>query len=198
MSMAIKAARFEGDPGLFGFIGKGLKKATGIVGDLGVPGVSGAARLANRALTARLGNPVHRAAAPITQAPANFRMPPSRATRGGRNFNPPFGGGRGVGITLRSGRRIGFGETNGTGTRTQKQQAKANAAALECPVGFRPNKTSYHTLSEGFVEAGTKCVRIRKRNPLNPRAADRAIRRIVSAKKAVKSLSKITVRKSCD
>lgn len=56
-----------------------------------------------------------------------------------------------------------------------------------CPQGYHPNKSGYMTRS-GWVEKGTRCVRNRRRNPLNPRALDRSISRIESAGKAVKAL----------
>lgn len=37
-------ASHRGDPGLFGFLGKVVKTGLGIVGGLGIPGISGAAR----------------------------------------------------------------------------------------------------------------------------------------------------------
>ncbi len=67
---------------------------------------------------------------------------------------------------------------------------------VACPSGFHPNKSSYWT-NAGFVARGTKCVRNRRRNPLNPRALDRAISRITSAKRASKKLGRVTIRKAC-
>lgn len=66
---------------------------------------------------------------------------------------------------------------------------------IACPPGFRPNKTSYFLRDGTFVAEGTKCVKIRRRNPLNPKALDRAISRISQAKRASKKLSRVTVRK---
>ena len=65
-----------------------------------------------------------------------------------------------------------------------------------CPQGFRPNKTSYWT-NAGFVPEGSRCVRRRRRNSLNPRALSRAIGRIEGAKRASKRLGRITIRKKC-
>ena len=50
-------------------------------------------------------------------------------------------------------------------------------AGIGCPSGFHPNKSSYMTQA-GFVEKGTRCVRNRRRNNLNPRALRRAGSRI--------------------
>jgi len=66
---------------------------------------------------------------------------------------------------------------------------------MQAPKGYRLNKTGYYTKSEGWVEPGTKFVKIRRRNPLNPKALDRAISRIESGKRASKKLSRVTVRK---
>lgn len=56
-----------------------------------------------------------------------------------------------------------------------------------CPKGYHRNKSDYWTKSEGFVAAGSKCVRNRRMNVVNPRALRRGIRR---AKGAVKLLRK--------
>lgn len=71
-----------------------------------------------------------------------------------------------------------------------------------CPAGHRPNKTGYWVTSSlgtpSYVSPGERCVKIRKRNPLNPRALDRSIGRITSAKKAVGKINRITIRaKTC-
>ncbi len=66
---------------------------------------------------------------------------------------------------------------------------------MGCPSGFHPNKSSYFLQSGEFVPAGSRCVRNRRRNPLNPRALDRAIGRITSAKRASRKMSRISIRK---
>jgi len=70
----------------------------------------------------------------------------------------------------------------------------ATGLGAGCPSGFHPNKSDYFLRSGAHVAKGTRCVRNRRRNPLNPRAASRAISRIVSAKKATKMLGRVTVR----
>lgn len=50
------------------------------------------------------------------------------------------------------------------------------AAAGACPAGFHLNKGTYWTQA-GVVYPGTRCVKNRRMNPLNPRALRRAIRR---------------------
>jgi len=64
----------------------------------------------------------------------------------------------------------------------------------KAPSGYHYNKTSYFLKDGTFVPEGTKLVKNRRRNPLNPRAASRAISRLESAKKAVKRLDRITVK----
>lgn len=64
-----------------------------------------------------------------------------------------------------------------------------------CPAGTRSNKSGYFLKSGAFIAPGTRCVKIRRRNPLNPKALDRAISRIESAKKASEKIKRITVRK---
>lgn len=66
---------------------------------------------------------------------------------------------------------------------------------LACPGGFHPNKSSYHLRDGTFVPKGSKCVKNRRRNPLNPKALDRAMSRLQSAKKAAKKLSRVRIHK---
>jgi hypothetical protein len=68
------------------------------------------------------------------------------------------------------------------------------AAGMGCPQGHHPNRSDYFLRDGSFVAKGTRCVKNRRRNPLNPRAASRAIARITSAKKATKMLGRITIR----
>lgn len=46
-----------------------------------------------------------------------------------------------------------------------------------CPKGFRLNKTGYFLQDGTFVPPGSKCVRIRSMNPLNPRALRKGLSR---------------------
>ncbi len=59
-----------------------------------------------------------------------------------------------------------------------------------CPSGMHPNRSSYFTQSEGFIEKGTKCVSNRRRNPLNPRAARRSMSRLTALSKEMGRLEK--------
>jgi hypothetical protein len=60
--------------------------------------------------------------------------------------------------------------------------------------GYHLNKAAYYTKGGKLVAAGTKWVKNRRRNPLNPRALSRSISRITSAKNAAKFLGRVTVR----
>ncbi len=73
----------------------------------------------------------------------------------------------------------------------------AGRPAIGCPSGFHPNKTGYFLRSGTFVAPESRCVRNRKRNPMNPRALSRAIARVESGKRVAKRLSRITIRKKC-
>lgn len=66
---------------------------------------------------------------------------------------------------------------------------------IVCPPGCHPNKSDYFLKGGTFVPAGTRCVSNRRRNPLNPRALDRAAGRLRSAQKAVRFLSGVKVPK---
>ncbi len=74
-------------------------------------------------------------------------------------------------------------------------RAGAAAAAVLCPSGCHPNKSDYFLRSGAFIARGTKCVRNRRRNPLNPRALDRAAGRLRSAQKVGRFLAKVKVPK---
>jgi len=68
---------------------------------------------------------------------------------------------------------------------------------LACAPGHRANKSDYFLKDGTFIQKGTKCVKNRRRNDLNPRALDRAMGRIVGAKKKEAKLKRITIRKKC-
>ena len=59
------------------------------------------------------------------------------------------------------------------------------------PSGYHWNKSSYFLRSGEFVPKGTRLVKNRRRNALNPRALDRAVSRVISAKKAARMLSDV-------
>jgi hypothetical protein len=53
---------------------------------------------------------------------------------------------------------------------------------LGCPSGYHPNKSSYFLRDGTFVPAGSKCVKNRRRDPLNPKALRRSIERVNAGK----------------
>ena len=59
-----------------------------------------------------------------------------------------------------------------------------------CLVGHHINRSTYYT-QRGRVEAGTACVKNRHMNPLNPRAASRAMRRLAGFSRAANSVEKM-------
>lgn len=93
---------------------------------------------------------------------------------------PPFGGVFG-GTRTRTVTRQGFGPSMPQGTN--------GGVKLACPSGYHPNKSGYYTHSEGWIPEGTKCVKNRRRNPANPRALDRAMGRLNSAKRLQSKLA---------
>ena len=67
--------------------------------------------------------------------------------------------------------------------------------ALACPTGHHANKSSYFLLDGSFVEKGSRCVKNRRRNPMNPRALSRAISRVDSGKALQGRLAEISTAK---
>ena len=62
-----------------------------------------------------------------------------------------------------------------------------------CASGYHLNRSDYFLKSGQFVRKESVCVRNRRRNPLNPKAADRAIGRLRSASAFGKYLAKISL-----
>lgn len=68
-------------------------------------------------------------------------------------------------------------------------------AGLLCPPGFHPNRSEYFLKNGTRVPAGSRCVRNRRMNPLNPKALNRTGRRLRAAKQAARFLQKVEVPK---
>jgi len=169
-------SQLMGDPGLFGFIADKFKQAAGFI-----PGPIGAiARTVFGPTSPRVGATIIPAAtAPFTPPP----LPPVRTA----GFFPvvqefPNGGGTPAGAAIPGAGVARFLPGGATGLGTG------------CEGGFHPNKSSYFLKDGTFIEKGSRCVKNRRRNPLNPRAASRAISRLESAKKAVTRINRITIR----
>jgi len=161
-----------GDPGLFGFLGGIAKKVGGFVGKLGIPVVSGIAGTV----------------AGLIPGPAGPGMPgpgPSMAARA-------FGGQRPILLA-----QAGQIPTPGVVGAAQRAFPGGATGMEGCPQGMRPNKSGYFLRDGSYIAPNTVCVKIRRRNPLNPRALSRSMARIESAKRAASVLSRITIRKKC-
>lgn len=174
--MAYSRGAMAGDPGLFGFLGKVVKGAAGVVGGLGIPVVSGVARTVAGLIPG--------------QAPVGPGMPgpaPSMASR-------VFGGGS---LPILRQALPGQVPTPGIVGAGQRLIPGGATGYEGCGNGTRPNKSGYWLQSGQYVEPGSVCVRRRRMNPLNPRALSRAMRRIESAKRASSVLGRITIRKKC-
>lgn len=74
----------------------------------------------------------------------------------------------------------------------QREGQYAGESKLACPSGYHPNKSDYFLKDGTFIAKGSRCVRNRRRNPMNPRALDRAIGRMNSAKKLQNKLSEFS------
>ena len=117
----------------------------------------------------------------LTGAVAGFKGNKRRAGPTGINlpgFGPP-----GVGIGGRVTPRFSIGET----------APAAPAGAI--PSGYRLNKSDYFLKDGTFVPKGTRLVKIRRRNALNPKALKAAMSRLTMAKKSASELGRVTIRK---
>ncbi len=66
---------------------------------------------------------------------------------------------------------------------------------IGCASGYHPNRSEYFLRSGEFVARGSRCVKNRRRNPMNPRALSRAIARVDSGKALQGKLAEISTRK---
>ena len=62
-------------------------------------------------------------------------------------------------------------------TGTVGRNGGSGQPTVACPGGYHLNKQGYWT-AQGYVAKGTKWIKNRRMNPLNPRAARRAVRRL--------------------
>lgn len=199
MSLRIQATRVRqmGDPGLFdvlGKIGKGiLGTAVGAVKGLVTGGPLGAVSGGLGGLAQSTGIIK---TAPVSRQPAvtlgQAQQIPLQTT--GRSMPgtgiqvqlPSFGGG----VVNMGGASIGsFGPMTGGGT----PMAVGPNGQLCQIKGYHLNKAGYHTKA-GYVAPGTMCVKNRRMNPLNPRAASRAMRRLDGFSRAARCVEKQLVK----
>ena len=115
---------------------------------------------------------------------AGFPQAPERLQGGGQRTT--------TGITLPGGVVIGrrtetlqVGSGNGRGGQQGviAREGVCPPGAL-CPKGMRLNKTSYFLRDGTFVQRESRCIRIRRRDALNGRAALNSTRRLVAYTKA--------------
>lgn len=169
----LPAGMYRGDPGFFGDLWGGIKgAATGLVtgGPLGaIGGAIGGFTGASR-------------------DPRPPSLPPMLNPRQGAPTGVRVGG------MLPGGSKpyaaLDYG-TNGD------DPARRAGRASGTP-GYHWNKSGYFLKSGQWVAPGTKEVKNRRMNPLNPRAVKSSMRRIGRAKTAAKDLSRVTIRaKKC-
>ena len=169
-----------GDPGFFGTLWGGIKGAVGGLvtgGPIGMVGgaVKGALSQGASVTTASPQLPPMMTMPTLVQAQNGVR-PPSVLTVGGMAPGGPRPS-------------ISFGPQE-AGMGGAYQAGKASSP------GYHWNKSGYFLKDGTWIEKGTRQVKNRRRNPLNPRALDRSMSRITSAKRASKKLGRITIRKA--
>jgi hypothetical protein len=142
-----------GDPGLGGFLKGVAKTAIGFV----TGGPQGAATAAISSLRGR--GAVTPAIAPRSPGFAGPQLPVPVMRQ------PGFGGALARAIPGGS-----------TGLVVQ------GSPQLGCPSGYHPNKSAYFLRDGTFVPAGSRCVKNRRRDPLNPKALRRSIERVNAGK----------------
>ena len=196
MSMSNKLAKagvqggaYMGDPGLFGDIWKGIKSvgrvATGIVGGLGIPVVSGVARTAGGILFGPApGTTTWPSAPPAGMPPGVMGMPGGIQLYQGQQIPYPTPGIAGSAQRAFPGGATGY-------------QAPPPQAGGMTMGGYHLNKTGYFLKDGTWIPPLSRWVKNRRRNPGNMRALSRSLGRIKSAKRMTKALSAITIRSSC-
>lgn len=176
MSLTLKVARGRsnrrampgvGDPGLFGTIGGFLGKVAGVAKIIPGP-IGAAASLVQRTLSPTRVSPVAAWQPPAFQP---MQLPPQVSAPGPMAAVQRF---------------LPGGETG-----------MMDAPPIGAPSGYHVNKSDYFLKDGTFVPAGSRWVKNRHRNPLNPRAASRAVGRIEALKRATSRFSRITIRKKC-
>lgn len=168
-------------------LGAALRGGLRLVGASGVPGFSQVARIGSSLLRGGSRDPRFQRAvgAQLGRGALQSLMLQRQSVQG------QFGQGQVVVQT-----QIGGG-ARGAG-------AIAPGSMGECPKGFRLNKSTYYIQSSGeLVQPRTRCVKIRRRNPDNGRAARHAASRLLQRKthqdridKALQSLVKGKVRRA--
>lgn len=199
MSLAIQSAKAQGDPGLFGFLGK----AIGTVAKVGASFLPGPAGAVARFATGKIWPGGGAGPAPTARALPMVKTLPSIFT------NTTFGAQPTPTMPQAMQQDQMFQQPTGTGMTPYSPPGIAvdTTPAVACPKGYKPNKSGYYRVIKSpgnptgtvyYIQPKSRCVKIRKRNAANPRAADRAVSRIESAKRFATRMNRITVRKKCD
>lgn len=92
-----------------------------------------------------------------------------------------------------SGKSIGLLQGYNQVTATGYYSQPGTAVACQTARGTHLNRTGYHLKDGTYVAPNSRCVKNRRRNPLNPRALSRAMGRLSSAKKAIKALDRFEI-----
>lgn len=174
---------YMGDPGLFGFLGKAAGSILGVASKV-LPGPAG---IAAGAIGGAIGG-----SAAKSGASAFFGK-----ITGTQGISGMSGGGPGGAAFLPVPQQTPMVPTPGFGgavARVLPGGSSGYQPAGPAPSGYHWNKSDYFLKDGTFVPAGSRLVKNRRRNPLNPRAASRAISRLESAKKATKRLDRISVK----
>jgi len=224
MSMSISRAKYTGDPGLGSFFKGVAKVGLGLASML--PGVGGIARTLSSAIFPPAPGTTTYAQSPaMTMMPRTPQAGPGGISASVATFQQQCSaegvpdwyacgiqrsqgvfGQRGSGMVMNG--QIPkpgiiaaiqrYYPGGATGMTDPVFDVAAGQAGKACPVsGYHWNKSGYFLKSGEYVSAGTKMVKNRRRNPANPRATSNAITRIKGAKRYAKSLSSISIRKSC-
>jgi hypothetical protein len=189
-SIRIAKAQYRGDPGLFSFVGKALGGIANVVSKV-VPGPIGAiAGLAGKVLSP--------AARPVASTGKPLNPSINISTMGSAmpvlQMAQPQQQGNQYGLVNINRPQLPM----GPGNTTQGGFGGQQSTGAPCERGYHRNKSGYYSKRYGWVEAGSVCVKNRKRNPLNPRALSRSMARLSSAKKAAKFLGAVSIReKGC-
>jgi len=181
MSLSVKVGRVQvrgrrgngtGDPGIFGAIGSVVSKVASVAKI--IPGPIGMAASAVSRLTSPKSGPL-----PSYFQPTGATRQPVASSLPGLGFpQQPTPGLTGMVQRLLPGGSTGMQDVSTVGA----------------PAGYHVNKTGYFLKDGTYIPEQSRWVRNRHRNPLNPRAASKAIGRIESLKRATKRFSRITIR----
>jgi hypothetical protein len=194
VSYAIKMGKvggYQGDPGLFSFIGKAIGSVAGLAGKVLNP-ISTIANIGSVLTPSKPQVLVHSSPSPGTRMTSGSM--PTLLSRPGVGSGISIGGPQGLQVGTFPAPGVATTYPSSSGPLVGSQQAAA------CTVrGYHHNKSTYYTKKYGVIQKGTVCVKNRRRNPLNPRALSRALARLESAKKATSCLARYSVRpkKSC-